>query len=311
MRITIIGAGVSGLVAGRRLVDAGATVIIVDKGRSVGGRLATRRIGGATFDHGAQFFTVRTPAFQAQVDDWVERGLVEVWTHGFAGDDGHPRYAAPGGMNSLAKDLATGLDVRCPVMAFAVRPSEGGCDVVLDDATVIAGDAVVVTTPLPQAFSLMADAPIEIDRDVFHADYDRTIALLAVLDRPADLGSVGARQAPSDDVAFVADNQRKGVSEVPALTLHAAPEWSLAHWDDDIEALAIDLEALAAPFVGEAEIVERQVKKWRFATPQRVWPEPCWTTLDGRIVLAGDAFAGPKVEGAHNSGLAAAHALLG
>ena len=73
MRTTIIGAGVSGLVAGRRLVDAGATVIIVDKGRSVGGRLATRRIGGATFDHGAQFFTVRTPAFQAQVDDWVER----------------------------------------------------------------------------------------------------------------------------------------------------------------------------------------------------------------------------------------------
>ncbi len=72
-----------GLVAARRLSDArlggGADVVIVDKGRSVGGRLATRRIGSATVDHGAQFFTVRTPAFQHQVDDlarpWARHDL--------------------------------------------------------------------------------------------------------------------------------------------------------------------------------------------------------------------------------------------
>jgi predicted NAD/FAD-dependent oxidoreductase len=78
MRVVIVGAGICGLVAGRRLADAGAEVVLVDKGRSVGGRLATRRIGDATVDHGAQFFTVRTPAFQRQVDDWVERGLARV-----------------------------------------------------------------------------------------------------------------------------------------------------------------------------------------------------------------------------------------
>ena len=75
MRVVIVGAGICGLVAGRRLADSDADVVLVDKGRSVGGRLATRRIGDATVDHGAQFFTVRTPAFQRQVDDWVDRGL--------------------------------------------------------------------------------------------------------------------------------------------------------------------------------------------------------------------------------------------
>ena len=70
MRVAIIGAGLAGLIAGRELFRGGADVIVFDKGRSPGGRLATRRIGGATLDHGAQFFTVRSPAFAAQVADW-------------------------------------------------------------------------------------------------------------------------------------------------------------------------------------------------------------------------------------------------
>ena len=167
MRVVIVGAGICGLVAGRRLADSDVDVVLVDKGRSVGGRLATRRIGEATVDHGAQFFTVRTPAFQRQVDDWVDRGLATVWSHGFTTSDGHPRYVATSGMNSLAKDLATGLDVRCSTMAFGIRPGSDAVapwQVVIDDGTVHDADAVIVTTPLPQAFALLADSGIDLRR---------------------------------------------------------------------------------------------------------------------------------------------------
>jgi predicted NAD/FAD-dependent oxidoreductase len=57
MRVVIVGAGICGLVAGRRLADSDVDVVLVDKGRSVGGRLATRRIGDATVDHGARSTT--------------------------------------------------------------------------------------------------------------------------------------------------------------------------------------------------------------------------------------------------------------
>ncbi|MGI9644593.1 MAG: NAD(P)/FAD-dependent oxidoreductase [Ilumatobacteraceae bacterium] len=314
MRVVVIGAGLAGLVAAGDLVRAGVEVVVVDKGRSPGGRLATRRIGGARLDHGAQFFTVRTPAFRARVEDWASRGLVRIWTNGFDGDDGHPRYIAVDGMTALAKDLAVGIDVRCSTMAFAVRAAESQAthrwDVVIDDASRQSADVVIVTCPLPQAFALLVDTGIDLDEGPFRTDYDRTIGLLAVLDGPSAVPAAGGVQVGDATFSFVADNFAKGVSEIPALTLHANPEWSEEHWSDDDQVLLERLEREAQPWLGTANIVERELKKWRFATPRQVVSDPCWRNDDGTIILAGDAFAGPRVEGAHNSGLAAAHAIL-
>ena len=52
-KIVIIGAGVSGLFCGKRLTEAGYSVLLIDKGRNVGGRLSTRRTDDAIFHHGA------------------------------------------------------------------------------------------------------------------------------------------------------------------------------------------------------------------------------------------------------------------
>lgn len=312
--VVVVGAGVAGLVAAGRLAEAGRAVVLLDKGRSPGGRLATRRIGGATLDHGAQFFTVRTDELGRRVRVWEREGAVFEWCRGFSGDggDGHPRYVVRGGMNALAKRLAAGLAVRCGTLVFAVRPGPGRWDVTLDTGEVVAADALIVTCPVPQTFALLVTAEVEVPADLATLDYDRTLALLAVLDRPPAVPAPGGVQAPNPDVTFVADHGAKGISAVPALTLHAAADWSLARWDDDRDHVHADLRTLAGPWLGGAGIIESQVKRWRFATPQRTWPQPCHT-IDGGpapLVLAGDAFAGPRVEGAFTSGLAAAEAVL-
>lgn len=310
MNVVIIGAGLSGLVAARELTANGADVLLVDKGRSVGGRLATRRIGDARLDHGAQFFTVRTPAFQRRVDDWLERDVVRVWNHGFTDSDDHPRYVGSAGMNSIAKDLADGLAVETSTMAFTVRPgsTDRRWEVAIDDGTNRPADAVVLTCPIPQAIALLVDSGIELGGPMALTDYDRTIGLLVTLDKPADLPPSGGVQDGDEVFSFIGDNVSKGISSEPAVTFHANPAWSEEHWDDD--SLDEQLRAAAHRWLGGASIIESQVKKWRLAAPREVWSDPCWSTADGSIVLAGDAFAGPKVEGAHNSGLAAAHALL-
>src|SRR5207248_10020347 len=53
--IAIIGAGCSGLSAAHILRDAGNTVTVFERSNEVGGRAATRRRQGFTYDHGAQY----------------------------------------------------------------------------------------------------------------------------------------------------------------------------------------------------------------------------------------------------------------
>ena len=78
-RVAIVGAGMSGLTAGSSLREAGFDVQIFEKSRGCGGRMATRRSSGLEFDHGAQYFTVRHPAFQEAVSDWVGDGVASLW----------------------------------------------------------------------------------------------------------------------------------------------------------------------------------------------------------------------------------------
>lgn len=319
MTTVVVGAGLAGLVAARRLTDAGHEVVLFDKGRTPGGRLATRRLetpgGTARFDHGAQFFTVRHPRFAELVDQWQQAGWVREWCRGFVGGDGHPRYVGVGGMNGWAKGLAQGLDVRCSQLVFAIRPSMlgSGWSVALDDGRHVDASAVIVTTPLPQAFSLLVTAEVTLPEALMRTEYDRTLGLLMALDRPSLVPSPGGVQNPHPDVAFVGDNVAKGISDVPAITLHASPTWSLAHWDHDPAVVEQGLRSLAEPWLGDAVVVADQVKRWRFATPQTLWPEPYWSSDSGTgpLLLAGDAFAGPRVEGAAMSGWSAAGALLG
>ena len=310
MRVVVIGAGLSGLTAARQLATGGHDVTVVDKGRGIGGRLATRRIGAATVDHGAQFFTARSSTFMSAVDGWVADGVVVEWCRGFSEPpDGYPRYAVPGGMSALAKHVARGLDVRTSTMVFALRRAERApWSVAIDDGSSIDADAVVVTTPVPQALAITITAGIELPDELRSVDYDRTIALLAVLDRPSAVPEPGAVQNGDPVFSMIVDNVRKGVSNEPALTLHANAAWSLEQWDEPRPETSERLHHEAQRWLGLANIIESEVKRWRFATPQRTWPEPCWGAPDtaGPLVLAGDAFAGPRVEGAWLSGLAAA-----
>ncbi len=310
MRIIVVGAGLSGLMAARECVACDHEVIVFDKGRGVGGRLATRRIKDATLDHGAQFFTVRSDEFQSHVDEWISAGVVREWCRGFSEEDGHPRYVGASGMTSIAKHLAIGLDVRLSTLVFSLTRVENDWVVTTDDGVARFADRVILTAPLPQSFSLMFGGGIEMPTELRSTDYDRTLGLLVTLDsNNHNVVSPGGMQFPDDVFSFIGDNSAKGISDAPALTFHANPEWSLAHFDMTNREIHDALLEATTPWLGTAVVTSSEMKKWRFANPKKLWPEACWVDDSGTLAIAGDAFAGPRVEGAALSGLAAARTL--
>ncbi|CAN5395258.1 hypothetical protein BH23ACT9_BH23ACT9_17930 [soil metagenome] len=317
--VIVVGAGLAGLLAARQLVAAGADVAVVDKGRSPGGRLATRRLPGeGVADHGAQFFTVRSEDFAAVMADWP----VHVWHHGpgragavtddprtlEAGGDGHPRWVGRTGMNGIAKHLAQGLAITTSVQVTGVEPGADGWTVRVRDGDPLQAARVLLTAPVPQGLALLSpDVAAGVPAGVVDLGYEPCVGLLAVLDAPPRFGEHRAVQFDSGPVRFLADNATKGISAAPAITVHADGDWSTAHFDDADEDVARDLAELVDPWVGSG-ITDAQVKRWRYATPLTAHEDRAVTLAEG-LVIAGDAFGGPKVEGAALSGLAAA-ALL-
>ena len=165
---------------------------------------------------------------------------------------------------------------------------------------------MLLTAPVPQSSALVAD-----HIDLPDLTYTPTISLLVALASRPEVPAPGGVQTDSDPVwSWIGDNQAKGTSPAPAVTLHTRSDVALARWDDDGETLTSELLSAASPWLGRAEVLAVSLHRWRYATPVEPHPDRCLAADDGRMVIAGDAFGGPRVEGAFLSGSAAAEVIL-
>lgn len=321
--VLIVGAGICGLSAAAGFAAAGRRVLVVDKGRSVGGRLATRRIGPGRADHGAQFITTRDAAFGALVAAWQTDGLIFPWSSGWSDGsllatpgDSHPRYAVAGGMNQLARRLAgdlqkAGVELVTGTRVAALRQDgDGWLATAGEDREFHAGIAVL-TAPVPQSLALIDAGGVRLapsQRTALEAiRYAPCLCGLFWVDGTVHLPEPGALQRQVGIVRWMADNRRKGISpEATILTLHASPDWSKAHYDERDEAVLEALGAEMRPWLGTGAALESaEVKRWRYALPTALHSAR-YLQAEGLppLFFGGDAFGGPRVEGAALSGMA-------
>jgi renalase len=329
-RILIVGAGIAGSLAAHDLLAAGHEVVLADKGHAPGGRVATRTIGDAVFDHGAQFLTAKTPRFQHLVDTWGAAGVSRTWFHGSpdltergtergTDPDGHPRYHGAPTMRRIGEHLSAGLDVRLGTVVEAVEVATRGWRLratLRDGVTPVKleGDALLLTAPVPQTLALLdagsARLAPEHRRQLENVTFEPCIAVLARPHGHTTLPARGAARLESGPIAWLTDNHASGASPTPAVTIHGDGEYSREHFDAPDAQVGRQLVELAHPHLGtDADVL--YVHRWRYAKPTSRTDEDSIldTTHAAPLAIAGDGLAGGRIEGAALSGWDAAARL--
>ncbi len=313
--VLVVGAGMAGLTAARLLQSSGKEVLILEKGRGPGGRMASRRIGNSTFDHGAQFITARSARFSAAIMDWQRAGVAHSWCQGFSAEaGGHTRWRGKPAMNAIPKHLCQELSIQQETKIVSLGHDGKEWQVGSDNGGWFGAPNLLLTAPVPQSLELIDTGNIRLEsvlrQQLQGIEYERCFAVMAELGGPSLVPAPGGFAPAEGDVAWIADNQKKGISASPAVTIHSTHAFSMAHWEADRETVGLSLIAAASAWLGEVP-QSFQIHGWKYSKPRNIFPQPCVVAQQQPLlVLAGDAFAGPKVEGAALSGWAAAEAIL-
>jgi predicted NAD/FAD-dependent oxidoreductase len=306
----VIGAGIAGLTCARALVTAGESVLVVDKGRGIGGRMATRRVdrpeGELRFDHGAQYVTARDPAFAALLEGMPRS--VAVW------DDGaeHPHHVGLPGMSGLVHAMAANLDVRRGMAITEIHPATDKWQV-MTSTEVFEASRVILTVPSPQVAALIgANHPLVPSLEPVEIAPCLTLMAAFPLTAAALLVS---RKQPDHPLAFIARDSSKPGRPQAATTwvAQASPDWSAEHLEEDKAQIADRMLPLLCQAIGAdpETALHMDAHRWRYARVITPLGKPFLRDGTGTLYLGGDWCLGPRVEAAWTSGLAIAQDILG
>ncbi len=334
--IAVIGAGIAGLACARTLTQAGHRVTVLDKGSTPGGRMASRDTPFGSFDHGAQYFTVRDARFEKTLA--LTPGLAKRWSanavrvldpHGRVAEaalpSGEPHWVCVPTMDALPRHWAAplvdagSLDMQTRVTRIerdALDPKRWQLQTSgpQDSVHVYSGfDTVLLAIPHAQAEALLrlsALAP-QMQEKLAKVEVAPCWTLMlafpqAVQPNLTHLGPQwNAALSTHHRIAWLArESSKPGRSPVERWTVQASAAWSQEHLQDDEPRVTAKLQKAFAEVTGiHAEPSFTQVHRWRWAkTLTPLGRSHLWDGKTG-LGLCGDWCLGHRAEDAFISGL--------
>ncbi len=317
MKVAVIGAGVAGLAAGRKLQELGHQVVVFEASSQVGGRTATRRVGAFVFDSGATSIAPRGRPLEA----WLHENLgdklrvidlpvfVHDGSHGFSGDafkNATKRYCFDDGVAVLPEALEQGLEVRRDTKVARIESAGEGFAIDQEEF-----DVVVAAATIPETNAILAESQIR--RSLDYVRYRPCISVLlgfeVELRTPyfALVDPEAGQQLQWISLESNKSNGRapEGCSAIVAQLGAAASQWRADHADEDIvRATVLDLDRIFPEKLGKPVVAE--VVRWRYSQPESTATFGVVNRPGARLVVASDGLMGGRVEFAYDMGIEAA-----
>ena len=313
-KVAVIGAGISGLALANKLKKH-FEVVVFEKSRGYGGRVATRRAGEFIFDHGAQFFKVKTDEFREYIKPMIDQGVVDIWKARFVeidngkitnnriwGDD-PSNYIGTPSMNSIGKYMADGLDVRLSDKVANV--AQGTKWELYDEAGANIGefDWVVSAIPPKQVIEMIPDV-INLYSKISSYEMLACYSLMLGYEEKMDIG-FDAALIKGADISWLSVNSSKlpGANNTTFL-IHSTNKWASQNIDRDRDwvkgYLCNELSNLVPIKTESANYVGLQ--GWRYANIKKQNNIEFFLDKDNKFGLCGDWFVQGRIEAAYLSG---------
>jgi predicted NAD/FAD-dependent oxidoreductase len=338
LNIAIIGAGIAGITAARTLVKAGHHVHVFEKSRGAGGRMSTRETNFGTFDHGAQYFTVRDPRFSLAIQavpgttdicrPWSANAvrvldpLGHVFEAARSTKDAH--FVAKPGMNALvrhwAEPLGKAISYNTQVNRLE-RGAKGLWTVHAENQNVAGFDHVLLAIPCIQAENLLKASGKEAANAKWFKAMDAVdvapcwtmmVAFPKATQPNLHIGPQwNAARSIHHRIAWLTrESSKPGRGKVERWTVQASAAWSAEHISDPEARVKAKLLRAFAELTGiRAEPTYAEMHRWLYAktvTPLGVSHQ--YNPANG-LGTCGDWHLGHRVEDAFVSGLELALAV--
>lgn len=304
--IAIIGAGISGLICAYELSHH-FNITLFEKSRGVSGRTSTRYADKYEFDHGAGYFTARTPKFQNFVQSLCDKNIIIPWNPKIEGLSNNQstfkklwfenHYVGFSRMNDIAKHLVSSLnDTHKIYLNTEIEHIETSNNLIeLTDKNKTSYkdfDYLIITAPAPQAFNLL---PAHIDYRLVLKDVTMSPAYCLMIGSSEKLAKQTSIYECNDDMLdkiIVNSDKPNRPNTATCLVVQSTAEWANHHIDAHIPEmqeilLKRTLEMLNLP---DFKIDFITTHRWRYAKTAVGLQQPFLWDNSLRVGVCGDYF---------------------
>lgn len=339
--VAVVGAGLAGISCADSLRRNGYRVVVLEKSRGLGGRLATRRVHSIPVDHGCRFLQPITPQLKDLIAAMEIQGVLAAWTpkvFQMCGDGTlrqskleAPLFVAPLGMTAVVKQLAQDLCIHRETRVVALRSEHRTWHMLTTSSrgqSEISALCVVLALPAPQIVNLLqsSETPHEQPLHLQTVNYSPCIAVMAGFRDDQAVGPTenesgwmiwGEQHSP---LIWMGLDSGKPGRRGQTVVLHSNQEFAQAFLEtDDLTEAANELLQSASPFLGRlAQPRWWQAHRWRYSTVNQplekrnlsdyTTPE-CQIKADAPLFCCGDWHRGGGTGAALTSGTEVAGAV--
>jgi len=311
--VAIVGAGLSGLTLARSLGDR-FEVQLFEKSAKPGGRIASRATSKTTFDHGAQFFSVKSPSFSRFISPMIKSGVIADWPARFVELDGgrvtskrkwtseFPHYVGYPSMAAIGKWLSTGMNIHyhCHIKRL-IQENHKWHLLDAEGELSEAFDWVILALPVNQA-SVLLPSTVNFQATTSQIKMLPCYALMVTLSHAPKL-NFDAALVKNSTISWISVNHSKPGRNGYGLVIHASNAWATENISKPLcEVTASMLHTLFKLTGISPEIVlETDIKRWFFANIAKQDGQPYFIDLEKQVAACGDWCIAGRVEAAFTS----------